>query len=41
MAVKKGPMGLSLNLQHDYITLKTPNGNYSAKLKTHGREKNQ
>ena len=30
MAVKKGPMGLSLNLQHDYITLKTPNGNYTS-----------
>lgn len=26
---EKGPNGLSLNFQHDYITLKTPNGNFT------------
>ena len=26
---KKGPDGYSLNIQHDYITLKTPYGNYT------------
>lgn len=29
MATIKGKNGLSLNVQHDYITLKTPNGNYT------------
>ena len=29
MATIKGKDGLSLNVQHDYITLKTPNGNYT------------
>lgn len=30
MATIKGKSGLSLNVQHDYITLKTPNGNYTS-----------
>ena len=30
MATVKGTKGLSLNIQHDYITLKTPNGNYTS-----------
>jgi len=30
MATLKGTNGLSLNIQHDYITLKTPNGNYTS-----------
>jgi hypothetical protein len=30
MATEKGPNGLSLNIQRDYITLKTPNGNYTS-----------
>lgn len=29
MTTIKGKDGLSLNVQHDYITLKTPNGNYT------------
>lgn len=29
MATIKGTNGLSLNMQHDYITLKTPNGNFT------------
>ena len=29
MAIVKGTNGLSLNIQHDYITLRTPNGNYT------------
>lgn len=29
MATVKGTNGLSLNIQHDYITLKTPNGNFT------------
>lgn len=29
MSIIKGKNGLSLNVQHDYITLKTPNGNYT------------
>lgn len=29
MASIKGTNGLSLNIQHDYITLKTPNGNFT------------
>ncbi len=29
MATTKGTNGLSLNVQHDYITLKTPNGNFT------------
>ncbi len=29
MAIVKGTNGLSLNVQHDYITLRTPNGNYT------------
>lgn len=29
MATIKGKNGLSLNVQHDYITLKTPNGNFT------------
>lgn len=29
MATIKGVKGLSLNVQHEYITLKTPNGNFT------------
>lgn len=29
MSIVKGTKGLSLNIQHDYITLRTPNGNYT------------
>lgn len=29
MAIVKGTNGLSLNIQHDYITLRTPNGNFT------------
>jgi len=29
MAIFKGEQGLSLNVQRDYITLRTPNGNYT------------
>lgn len=29
MATVKGTNGLSLNIQHDYLTLKTPNGNFT------------
>jgi len=29
MAIVKGKNGLSLNIQHDYITLRTPNGNFT------------
>ncbi len=29
MATIKGTNGLSLNVQHEYITLKTPNGNFT------------
>ena len=30
MAIVKGTNGLSLNIQDDYLTLRTPNGNYTA-----------
>jgi len=30
MSIIKGKHGLSLNVQHDYITLRTPNGNYTS-----------
>jgi hypothetical protein len=29
MAIIKGTNGLSINVQHDYITLRTPNGNFT------------
>ena len=29
MSIVKGKNGLSLNIQHDYITLRTPNGNFT------------